>query len=69
MIYSAGHSSGSKSIIYISIPFAHELSIERRAASPPNEAPYPTLVGTAITRQSERPPITLAKAPPCPQPQ
>ena len=30
MIYSAGHSSGSKSIIYISIPFAHELSIERR---------------------------------------
>ena len=45
------------------VPLAQEFSMESRAESPPREAPYPTLVGTAITGQSTRPPTTLAKAP------
>ena len=44
-------------------PLAQELSILKRALKPPKEAPYPTLVGTAITGQSARPAITLARAP------
>lgn len=33
------------------------------AATPPKLAPYPTLVGTAMTGQLTRPPTTLARAP------
>src|SRR5438874_879475 len=47
-------------------PGAQELSIARRAAMPPKDAPYPTLVGTAITGRSTRPPITLGSAPSMP---
>ena len=43
-------------------PLAQELSIDKRADKPPKEAPYPTLVGTAITGQSASPPTTLARA-------
>ena len=45
---------------------AHELSIASNAATPPKDAPYPTLVGTAITGQSAMPPTTLASAPSMP---
>ena len=48
------------------IPLAQELSIASRAATPPNDAPYPTLVGTAMTGQSAIPPTTLARAPSMP---
>ena len=37
-----------------------------RAATPPNEAPYPTLVGTAITGTGTSPPTTLGSAPSMP---
>ena len=37
--------------------------MESRAESPPKLAPYPTLVGTAMTGQSTRPPTTEARAP------
>jgi hypothetical protein len=47
-------------------PLAQELSMDSSAASPPKLAPYPTLVGTAITGQSTRPPSTLASAPSIP---
>ena len=47
-------------------PLAQEFSIERSAETPPKDAPYPILVGTAITGQSARPPITLASAPSIP---
>ena len=47
-------------------PDAQELSIESSADSPPKLAPYPTLVGTAITGQSTRPPTTEASAPSIP---
>src|SRR2546425_6172499 len=47
-------------------PAAHELSMARRAAKPPNDDPYPTLVGTAITGRSVTPPTTLASAPSIP---
>src|SRR6266576_2873353 len=40
-------------------PDAHELSIPSNAAIPPNDAPYPTLVGTAITGTGTSPPTTL----------
>ena len=40
--------------------------MESSAESPLKEAPYPTLVGTAITGQSANPPITLASAPSIP---
>ena len=39
-------------------PGAHEFSMARRAATPPNEAPYPTLVGTATSGTPVRPPTT-----------
>ena len=39
-------------------PGAQELSIASRAASPPNEAPYPTLVGTATSGTPVSPPTT-----------
>lgn len=47
-------------------PLAQEFSMDSRADTPPKDAPYPTLVGTAITGQSARPPMTLAKAPSMP---
>src|SRR5207249_179808 len=47
-------------------PAAHELSMPSRAAIPPNEAPYPTLVGTAITGTGTSPPTTLGSAPSMP---
>src|SRR5437879_5488237 len=47
-------------------PDAHELSIPSSAAMPPNEAPYPTLVGTAITGTGTSPPTTLGSAPSMP---
>ena len=39
-------------------PEAQEFSIASSAAMPPNEAPEPTEVGTAITGQSARPPTS-----------
>ena len=47
-------------------PGAQELSIASRAASPPNEAPYPTLVGTATSGTPTRPPTTEGSAPSMP---
>jgi hypothetical protein len=47
-------------------PAAQELSIPSSAARPPNEAPYPTLVGTAITGAETNPPTTLGSAPSIP---
>ena len=44
-------------------PAAQQLSMANSAAKPPKLAPYPTLVGTAITGQSTIPPTTLANAP------
>ena len=38
----------------------------RRAATPPNEAPYPTLVGTATSGTPVRPPTTDGRAPSMP---
>src|SRR2546427_12932796 len=49
-------------------PDAQELSMPSRAASPPNEAPYPKLVGTAITGTLTRPHTTLGRAPSIPAP-
>ena len=46
-------------------PLEHELIMARRAASPSNAAPYPTLVGTAITGHETRPPTTLASVTTC----
>ena len=45
---------------------AQLLSIPSSAASPPKLAPYPMLVGTAITGQSTSPPTTLGSAPSIP---
>src|SRR5262249_29157066 len=42
------------------------LSIVRSGATPWNAAPYPMLVGTAMTGQSTTPPTTLGKAPSMP---
>jgi len=47
-------------------PEAQEFSMASSAASPPNEAPYPTLVGTAMTGTFTRPPTTLGSAPSIP---
>src|SRR3989441_11346330 len=47
-------------------PEAQELSMASSAASPPKEAPYPTLVGTAITGTLTSPPTTLGSAPSIP---
>ena len=40
---------------------AQELSIASRAATPPKLAPYPTLVGTAMTGAVTSPPMTLGE--------
>jgi hypothetical protein len=45
---------------------AQEFSIASRAAIPPSDAPYPTLVGTAITGRATRPPTTEGNAPSIP---
>ncbi len=42
------------------------MSIESRAAMPPNPVPYPVLVGTAMTGLSTMPPMTLGRAPSMP---
>ena len=47
-------------------PGAQELSIASSAASPPNEAPYPTLVGTATIGTPVSPPTTDGSAPSMP---
>src|ERR1041384_5568453 len=47
-------------------PDAQEFSVARSAASPPNEAPYPTRVGTAMTGTFTSPPTTLGSAPSLP---
>ncbi len=47
-------------------PGAQELSIASRAASPPKEAPYPTLVGTATIGTPVSPPTTDGSAPSMP---
>src|SRR5262245_3393431 len=49
------------SMLTTEIPGAQELSMARRAATPPKDAPYPMLVGTAMTGRSTRPPMTLGK--------
>ena len=46
--------------------FAQLFSMESNAARPPKLAPYPTLVGTAMTGTSTSPPTTLASAPSIP---
>ncbi len=45
---------------------AQEFSMPRSAATPPKLAPYPVLVGTAITGMPTRPPTTLGSAPSIP---
>src|SRR5205823_3663240 len=45
---------------------AQELSIASSAAMPPSDAPYPTLVGTAMTGLATRPPTTDGSAPSMP---
>src|SRR6266568_5095875 len=47
-------------------PAAQEFSMPSSAATPPNDAPYPTLVGTAITGTGTSPPTTLGSAPSMP---
>ena len=47
-------------------PPAQEFNIENNAATPPRLAPYPTLVGTAITGLPNRPATTLGSAPSIP---
>src|SRR2546430_15311736 len=54
------------SMLTTDTPGAQELSIARSAAIPPKDAPYPTLVGTAMTGRSTSPPITLGSAPSMP---
>src|SRR2546429_569508 len=44
-------------------PAAQLLSMPRSAAIPPKLAPYPTLVGTAMTGTCTRPAMTLGSAP------
>src|SRR3954469_6473864 len=45
---------------------AQEFIIASSAVTPPNEAPYPMLVGTAITGTPTKPPTTLGSAPSIP---
>src|SRR5207244_12036261 len=45
------------SMLTTDTPGAHELSIARSAAMPPKDAPYPTLVGPALTGQSTGAPV------------
>ena len=47
-------------------PEAQLFSMARSAASPLKLAPYPTLVGTAITGLETMPPTTLGRAPSMP---
>src|SRR5262245_57689766 len=47
-------------------PAEQLFSIVSKALIPPNDAPYPTLVGQAITGQSTSPPTTLGNAPSMP---
>ena len=47
-------------------PTAHELRVAMRGLRPPIAAPYPTLVGTAITGASTSPAATLGNAPSIP---
>src|SRR5206468_3394379 len=47
-------------------PAAQLFSIVKSGANPPNAAPYPTLVGTAITGTRTNPPTTEGKAPSIP---
>ncbi len=47
-------------------PGAQEFSIANNAATPPNDAPYPTEVGSAITGADTRPATTLGNAPSIP---
>src|SRR5437870_3029790 len=54
------------SILTTVSPVAQLFSIPSKAASPPKLAPYPMLVGTAITQLSTNPPTTLGKAPSMP---
>src|SRR5439155_26055983 len=54
------------SMLTTDTPGAHELSIARSPAMPPKDAPYPTLVGPAITGRSTSPSITLRRAPSMP---
>src|SRR5439155_670956 len=48
------------------VPGVQDESIARSAARPPKLAPYPTLVGQAMTGQVAIPPTTLASAPSIP---
>src|SRR5215212_3201182 len=53
--------------IFTTVTFEeHEFNIPRRAATPPNDAPYPMLVGTATTGTPTRPPTTDGRAPSIP---
>src|SRR5262249_24554246 len=54
------------SIFTTDTPVAQLFSIPSRAARPPKLAPYPTLVGTAITGTPTSPAMTLGKAPSIP---
>jgi hypothetical protein len=45
---------------------AQLVSMPSSAVTPPNDAPYPTLVGTPITGLSTRPPTTDGNAPSMP---
>src|SRR5215469_12390288 len=51
------------SILTTAVLGEQEFNIPKSAASPPNEAPYPTDVGTQITGAATRPPTTLGSAP------
>src|SRR5215212_2510216 len=47
-------------------PAAHDDSMDSRAVTPSKAAPYPVLVGTAITGAGVMPPTMLARAPSMP---
>src|SRR3989304_3098433 len=47
-------------------PAAQEVSMAKRAVSPPRLAPYPTEVGTAMTGTSTSPATTEGRAPSMP---
>ena len=68
MIHHARQISGAESIIDIHNADTAGAGIQHgeQADTPPKDAPYPMLVGTAITGQSARPPMTLARAPSIP---
>ena len=54
------------SILTTETPLAQLFSMASSGVMPAKLAPYPTLVGTAITGASTRPPTTLGKAPSIP---